>query len=227
MSTSRDAREREIRLMRELFINGFEETRPFKTSRGIEVPLDKMLNAGKWRLNLTPCTLVASRNKQNSLSMDRAPVENNPGIFIIWMLRNPLDILTSTHPDKPGGFYVSYQRLTASIDLYNEFKDFPRVLTVRCEDLVNNPDLVQSRLAEKIGLKTRSAFTECHKKFNASKQTVRALKGVRQVNPGSVNKWKSDPVIKEYIQGLFQECPDLPHQMQHLNYSIPEEVFNN
>ena len=75
--------------------------------------------------------------------MDRDLLRVNPDVKILWMLRDPRDILTSIHANQPDKYYVTPDRLIKSLQLYLQFKDEPQVMAVRYEELVGNPDAMQ------------------------------------------------------------------------------------
>src|SRR5262249_31073685 len=128
-------------LIRELCVAGFENAVLVTVTKDrAECDLPYLVNALE---KASPGQLlVAGRNRPASLYMDRDLLCGHPDIAIIWMLRNPLDVLTSLHK-KQSGFYVDPYRLIASLNLYAQFKNAPQVITVTYEDLVLAPDRVQ------------------------------------------------------------------------------------
>jgi len=58
--------------------------------------------------------------------------------FFINIIRDPRDVLTSKHRNKPGEYWVSLNRWVKDVNRGLEYEDHPRVFTVRYEDLVQN-----------------------------------------------------------------------------------------
>lgn len=94
-----------------------------------------------------------------------------------------------------------------------------RLIIVRYEELVRNPNKVQQALCEQIPwLKTNAAlFTDYQKHSKPSLQSLRALHGVRQVNTLSIGCWRQHlprlagqllqhgPITKELIEDGYEK----------------------
>src|ERR1700704_6681483 len=102
---------------------------------------------------------VVSRDAETSISMSLEMMRSCVGLRVIWMLRNPLDILTSSHASNPGKYYVGPKRVIQSFELYQQFRNEEEVLAVRYEELISNPNEVQRRIAEAFKLKSIRDFT--------------------------------------------------------------------
>jgi Sulfotransferase family len=163
---------------------------------------------------------IVSRDRETSLAMSVEMLRENPTIKVIWMLRNPLDILTSTHANKPGEFYVEPERLFQSFELYRQFRNEPQVLTVRYEDLVSNPNAVQRRIAESFHLEAIRDFTEAYEHFPRFKENVRALHSIRPIDSDSVDKWKKTPAHVEYLKKVLTNFPAIVPLAHECGYEI-------
>jgi hypothetical protein len=141
--------------------------------------------------------------------MDADLLRANPGVKILWMLRNPLDVLTSTHAVRPDEFYVKPERLLESFELYDRFKDEAQVLTVRYEDLVLNPNALQGRIAQAFQLEPAHAFNAAHDYFPRFRQNVRAMHSIRPIDAKSVQKWRTNHDYQEYLKKILAEYPAL------------------
>ena len=140
------------------------------------------------------------------------------------MLRNPLDVLTSIHKKKPG-FYVEPYRLIASLNLYLQFAEEPQVLTVRYEDLVIEPERVQTEIAAKFGLETMRPFADCYEHFPRFKQNVEAMHSIRPIDADGLDKWRKRPDYASYLQKMVKEYPELISLARLCGYVIdPNEL---
>lgn len=164
--------------------------------------------------------LIASRNYGNSLAMDRDFLRANPEIKILWMLRDPRDVLTSTHPDQPGKFYVTPERWIQSLQLYQQFRYEAQVLAVRYEDLVTQPDAVQTKIAESFNLAPSRKFVEAHKFFPRFHENVRAMHSIRPIDANSVQKWRSNPQLQRHLQQIFASHPLVIPLARECGYEI-------
>jgi Sulfotransferase domain len=163
---------------------------------------------------------VASRNYENSLAMNREILRAHPEVKILWMLRDPRDVLTSTHPDQPGKFYVTPERWIKSLQLYEQFKDEPQVLTVRYEDLVKQPDVVQAAIAKNFNLLPVRKFVEAHKFFPRFHENVRAMHSIRPIDENSVQKWRKNPQLQQYLRQILAAHPSIVALACECGYDI-------
>jgi hypothetical protein len=153
--------------------------------------------------------LVASRDKETSLEMSRDVLRAHPEVQVIWMLRNPLDVLTSEHPTRATGFYVDPDRLRASLDLYERFMDEPQVTPVRYEDLVAEPDRVQQAIASRFGLRVLRPFSEGYRHFSGHRESVAAMHSIRPIDQRGVDRWRQYPDQRSRLQSILSEHPSL------------------
>jgi Sulfotransferase domain len=188
-------------LMRELCLSGFRETKLVQSSEtNLECGLDLFIKPQQRKFLESKATVfVASRDRDCMYSMSLEMVRSHPGLHVIWMLRNPLDVLTSIHPHKPDRFYMSPGRWMETIELYKKFEKEPQVMTVRYEELVSNPQAVQKRIAETCSLEPVRCFTESHAFFSKSPTAVQALHSIRPIDSDSVEKWKKNPEYRDYL----------------------------
>jgi hypothetical protein len=163
---------------------------------------------------------VVSRDRETSLAMSVEMLRACSNLWVIWMLRNPLDVLTSTHANKPGEFYVGPERLIQSLELFRQFRHEPQVLTVCYEDLVSNPNAVQGKIAGAFHLESSRNFTEAHKYFPRFDENVRALHSIRPVDAGSLEKWKKNPAHAEYLKKVLADFQAIVPLARDCGYEI-------
>jgi hypothetical protein len=163
---------------------------------------------------------VASRNYENSLAMDRDLLRANPEVKVLWMLRDPRDILTSIHANQPDKYYVTPDRLLKSLQLYGQFKDEPQVLTVRYEELVGNPDAMQAKISQACSLVESRKFVEAYKFFPRFHENVRAMHSIRPIDTNSVQKWRSNPAHQKHLQETLAAHPDIVTQARACGYEV-------
>jgi hypothetical protein len=150
---------------------------------------------------------VASRNYENSLAMDRELLRANPDVKVLWMLRDPRDILTSIHANQPDKYYVTPDRLIKSLQLYKQFAEEPQVLAVRYEELVGGPDAMQAKISQFCHLAESRKFVEAYKFFPRFHENVRAMHSIRPIDTNSVQKWRSNPAHQKHLQEIFAGHP--------------------
>lgn len=169
-----------------------------------------------------PCVpvRVASRNYENSLAMDRELLRANPEVKVLWMLRDPRDILTSIHANQPDKYYVPPARLIKSLQLYLQFKGEPQVLTVRYEELVGNADAMQTQISQVFGLTESRKFMEAYKFFPCFHENVRAMHSIRPIDTNSVQKWRSNPAHQKHLEEIFAGHPEILSLSRECGYDL-------
>lgn len=196
--------------MRELCATAYQDAELLKlTENRAECDLEKLVaQVDSDKSGEDKRIWVASRNRPASLFMDPAVFHSHPEVGFVWMLRNPLDVLTSAHK-KRKGYYVEPYRLIASLNLWLQFRNEPNVLTVRYEDLVTTPVAVQDQIAQRFGLQSIRPFLECHQHFPQFKQNLEALHSIRPIDANSVDKWKKNPESCRYLADVLKRYPEI------------------
>ncbi len=115
-----------------------------------------------------------------------------PNLYVIYMLRDPRDTITSKHRKDPDRYWASLRYWKAYTPYGRKLQNHPRFMTVRYEDLVKKPDEVQAYLIQRMPfLQQRAAFSRYHEFAKPSKQSLDALRGMRPVASTSVGKWRN------------------------------------
>lgn len=160
-----------------------------------------------------PCkghTVYLSKKPNDVVWMSRL-LDGDPSLFVIAMLRDPRSVVTSIHKGNPGLYFCNYPVWKRAERALTEIADKPRVLTVRYEDLVENPDRVQEQIAGFLPfLQVRSSFTEFYRHAHSSRESQLALGGVRKADPGRITGWK------EHRSRLKQQVLRHPGLLQDL-----------
>jgi hypothetical protein len=207
-------------LMRELCGTGFRGVELVKLTKDTaECSLAHLVELLQQRAAKAPVR-VASRNYENSLAMDCDLLRANPDVKVLWMLRDPRDILTSIHANQPEKYYVTPDRLIKSLQLYGQFKDEPQVLTVRYEELVGNPDAMQGKISQFCQLAESRKFVEAYKFFPRFGENVRAMHSIRPIDTNSVQKWRSNPAHQKHLEQVFAGHPEIISLGRECGYDV-------
>ena len=148
--------------------------------------------------------LVLKRDAQAYETIEANP----PQIFIIFIVRHPFDVLTSIHPQArrnrgrlyyvtPGRWLGETMALKWLVD-----SDRPRTKIVRYEDLVSDPNKIQSEIAAFAELQLETPATEFYTTFKPSSKIVEIMHGLRSPELTSVERWRTDPNAVAYIRTL-------------------------
>ena len=94
------------------------------------------------------------------------------------------------------------------------------MLTVRYEELVANPDEMQNRIAGSFNLVASRKFAEAHKYFPRFHENVRAMHSIRPIDANSVQKWRKNPQLQQYLQQIFASHPAVMALARDCGYEL-------
>lgn len=118
-------------------------------------------------------------------------VIDDPNLHVIYVLRDPRDVIVSRH-GKNKDMYYSNIRLWREMHGYGtSMIGHDRFLQVRYEDFVKNPDTVQSEIAAQYPwLEELHKFSEYHEHAEVSEKSTLAMHSVRPIAPTSIGVWR-------------------------------------
>lgn len=148
-------------------------------------------------------------------------IEKNKTLHIIYMLRDPRDVIVSKHPkfDKKGVYYTSPKRWIASVEVLTGVPKINRLTIVRYEDLLKDPLKCQNLLSNRFGLVEAIPFTECHTKFKLiDKDGVESMHGARPFDQSRIGAWKSNPKDVRYVESALKKYPIIAELMNKYDY---------
>lgn len=141
--------------------------------------------------------VIAKRTSSAYKSLTSMPAD----IELIYMVRHPYDVLTSTLLSE--NFHVNPRRwLKEAQALERVLACRENVLIIRYEDLVRDPDAHQMAIANCFGLTPARPFSSFHLHGEVSERRALALRGLRAPDTASVGRWRSDPKRVEYCTRL-------------------------
>lgn len=136
---------------------------------------------------------------EREVLLRRAEREN---IGLINMVRDPRDVLLSRHPNFERARFVSVDFWRESIEgsewLRERLESHGRFVTVRYEDVVNNPRAVERALGNAFGLRLRpnASIDKVQDSLSSSGAALdpsmaKAMHGVRNADAKSIGKWRT------------------------------------
>ncbi|QHJ88551.1 sulfotransferase family protein [Aequoribacter fuscus] len=157
-------------------------------------------------------TLLTKRPKDTQF-MPRV-LASVPEFWVIYCLRDPRDVVVSKHRIAGDKYYSNLRLWREQHGFAQRMQTHERCITVRYEDLVRDPDAVQSMLQKQIPwLTCTHPFSEYHQHAKLSAQSERAMHGLRSINTDSIGRWRDNlPRIVSQIQrhgdisALLIEC---------------------
>ena len=205
------------------------------------------------RRTITCCGNRASKLPLDVLRLDELVRQNVLGkrLAVIVMLRDPRDLITSVHPNVPDRYFLDYdgswtphrtgpRRTPHGIRAIHEAIERARTIEgidlveIRYEDLVAEPDAVQARLSDALGLEFRQRFSDFHRRGArhayryAGRMAAKDQSLVREnapVDRSRAGKWRrpehADRIAEQFakhpaLYDLLEACGYTPHK------SMPE-----
>ena len=132
----------------------------------------------------------------------RWPLYFDPDLYVICIIRDPRDMVCSFHGDIPDKYWCSLRYLHLFKPIYNKLLHHPRILFIKYEDFVENPDHVQQLILNRFPfLQYVHPFSEYHLWSRPSESSVKAMKEARPIESSTIGNWKNHlPRIKQQIQ---------------------------
>ena len=135
------------------------------------------------------------------------------GYGVIYMVRDPADVLTSVHKgESERRFYLEPQRWSRSIRagerLTERLSGKVPFLIVRYEDLVRHPEETRDRVESTFGLRLQPKVESwANLDSNVAPESLgdlaTALHSIRSFDVASIGKWKVNPELADYWQSLL------------------------
>jgi hypothetical protein len=169
--------------------------------------------------------IVITKRPKDTMYMPA--VIDDPELYVIYLLRDPRDVIVSRH-GKDKGMYYSNIRLWRELhEIAKSIASHERFLEVRYEEFVSQPDAVQQQIAAMFPwLKKKHDFSEYHRHAVVSDKSKLAMNDVRPIAPSSVGKWTSNlPRIQAQQLTHGSLSPDLI-ACGYETSSIWEQVLN-
>lgn len=144
---------------------------------------------------------------------------NDESFGVIYMMRDPRDVLVSKHFLKPNKYWVHPKRWIETAKIANKYKDHERIILVKYEDLIKNPDHIQKNISKVFKMEISNPFAECYKRFDRDDSVnMSNMNGARPLDKSRIGNWKSDPEKKEYISDVFRKYPQIVQLMKPYGY---------
>jgi len=137
--------------------------------------------------------IVITKRPKDTMYMP-AVLEDDPELFVIYLMRDPRDTICSRH-GKNKSIYYSNIRLWRQMHGYaRQMAGHERFLEVRYEDFVSDPDATQQMIADKFPwLEKIHKFSGYHEYATVSEKSKTAMHNVRPIAPTSVGRWTRNP----------------------------------
>ena len=138
--------------------------------------------------------------------------ELSPDIDLIYCIRHPFDTMTSKLRPEDEHFHITSSRWKSefrALCRLERVQPNRQISFVRYENLVTNPDEVQTSLSTSMGLEACHLFSD-----NPHTATIRKT---------SVRKWGKSPILLDNLSPILSELrDDLNSFCSRFEYDLPE-----
>lgn len=173
-----------------------------------------------------PCDILCTK-KPNDIKRVEFPLRVNPDLYVIYMLRDPRDSISSRshkNNNRSKKIWGNLQIWLKHQAIADRLAGNPRFITIRYEDLAHDPDRVQDELMARIPfLRKTEKFSEFHKIANPSEKTKAALGEARPINTASIGNWRNQ---KSYIKAQIEKYGDISQILIRLGYETDTAWLN-
>lgn len=127
--------------------------------------------------------------------------EADKNLFILYMIRDPRDSMTSIHNAQPDRYFSNFRVWKECADSAKPFETNSRFITIRYETLVAEPDQVQAQLMSVFPfLEKIHDFSSFEQFSGPSQRSAEAMGGLRPVSMVSIGKWRKHlPRVKAQL----------------------------
>ena len=190
-------------LLVEMMINSFEiDLYPEHEARLGKCPPGK----GRIFLSKSPKDIIIVRQHLQIMK----------NLHVLFVMRDPRDSAVSFHGKNKEQYYGDLRYWKTYLPFFERVKDHPRFLCIKYEDLVRDPDRVQTLISERMPfLKYRDAFSNFHQHSKPSHKSSLAMKGLRKAEPGRIGNWRNH---KARILGQIQQHGSISEDLIRFGY---------
>jgi len=166
--------------------------------------------------NLKGAVRWCEKTPRNVLYYGRILEYYGERVRVINVVRDGRDVILSRHPTNPDKFWVTPERWFTDVTQGKQFDSHPQVLTIRYEDLVNDPDTTLKSVYDFTG---ESFSDELLKYPQCTKvqQNAAWFGKARPLSNSGVGRWK-DPQYEERVAS-FTSNPKVLELLKHYGYS--------
>lgn len=137
--------------------------------------------------------VVITKRPKDTMYMP-AVIRDDPDLYVIYLLRDPRDVICSRHGKDEGMYYSNIRLFRQMHGFARKMYGHERFLVVRYEDFVRDPDATQDAIMARFPwLEKKHDFSDYHEHAQVSARSLTAMHGVRPIAPTSVGVWTRHP----------------------------------
>lgn len=148
-----------------------------------------------------------------------------PNLDVICMQRDPRAVLAPRlSENKAYQYWIPPNRWLEGAKIISTLLEkHSSIISIRYEDLINNPDKIQVEIAKKFNLKFKKSFSQFRRSDNVlCKEDITDLCGIRPISKDRLVIWKNERA-REYLNKIFRKHPKVAEKVKEVmkcqNYS--------
>jgi len=130
------------------------------------------------------------------------PLILNRHLYIICILRDPRNSIVSIHGNSPDQYWAGLKYWKLQLPIWYKLKKHSRFVTIKYEDLINDPDRIQEYISERLPfLRRKGQFSNYHKLASPSSKSMKAMRGIRKISTSGTANWRNHlPRVKAQLE---------------------------
>ena len=196
-------------LMKELMVTCFKFDAYTKHERSIFIEFDPKFK------------LTCSKNPLDTLVIGSL-LKLDRNLWVIYMLRDPRDVLSSrSNRNNTKEYWSTLGMWLEQNKAAEKLENHPRFIRVKYEELVKNPDVIQTTIEERISfLEKKRDFSKYHLHAQPAEDSIKALNGLKPITPSSLGQWRNN---KNYIKAQVELFGDISDKLIELGYEQDQQ----
>jgi hypothetical protein len=171
------------------------------------------------------CHVVMKRTPICALDLG-IELERRPEVWLVDIVRDPRDVVTSRYGGSRG-FHTDFRRWERDVVAAESAqRTHTRLLRERFEDLVLHPQLVQERLAARIGLRAERSFAETAASLDQEREIGPkergALNGPRPLDPRTIGRWRSSADSLNRVREQVVRFPSMTSWLVRYGFEVDD-----
>lgn len=159
--------------------------------------------------------IVLTKHPSKTFGMRRL-LELDKELFIICLIRDPRDMVSSFHGADKDRYYCQLNFWISFLADYTELVNHERFIPVSYEEFTTKPDKIQLELMKKMGfLRKKTLFSQYHHFSSPNKASLLALKKLRPIESSGIGNWKNH---LSRIKQQLEKFGDIDESLIYFNY---------
>lgn len=150
----------------------------------------------------------------------RRALRIDPNLHVLHLVRDPRDVVVSRHGSATELFWTNLRYWKIGHEAWRRTGDHPRLLSLRYEDLVTDPEGTAERIAAFLPFVARRDGVAFRPPDEVDRGTEDALRGARPLDTRSIGAWRGEPAR---LAAQMQIHGDIQDALERLGYEQDDD----